>query len=326
MRKYVFATILAALFIGAALFPAPAAWAGSCCGGGVATGLILPTYADSMIDISTDLETYDGFWDQNGKYTHDPPGSNLKQYRLNAGYAKRFASRWQAGLLIPYVWNDNVYSGLSSHTSGLGDSALHVWYEAMDDTSAWKVRSFSDLKPSLLIGSSLLIPTGVSPYDDVTSSFDVTGRGFYRLDGNVYIDKTIHPWDVSLSLSYGTYLQRSVNREYGKYVEPYHKKLGNRGAALLSIGYIYYIGTSGDTLTGSVSASYLNEADATINGLRVPDSGFRKEALGLALLYSSTDRDWSLRASWSHAIKQDGWGYNFPITDIYSLGVRYVFR
>ncbi len=317
---------MAALLGGAALLPASAAWAGSCCGGGVATGLILPRYADSMVDLSFEFEKYDGFWNQNGTYTQDPPGSDLRQYRFNAGYAKRLGSRWQAGLLVPYVWNDNEYTGLSSRTDGLGDMTLNVWYEAVDDMTAWKVSSFSDLKPSVLVGTSLLIPTGISPYDDVTSSFDVTGRGFYRIDGNVYLDKAIHPWDVSLSLAYGTYLERAVNRDYGKYVEPYHKKLGNRGSALLSIGYIYYVGTSGDTLTGSVSASYLDEADATINGLRTPDSGFRKEAIGLSLLYSSTDHDWSARISWNHAIKKDGWGDNFPTTDIYTVGVRYVFR
>ncbi len=326
MKKNAFAALMAALLAGAALLPVSAAWAGSCCGGGVATGLILPRYADSMVDLCFDLEKYDGFWNQKGEYMLDPPGSDLKQYRFNAGYAKRLASRWQAGLLVPYVWNDNVYSGLSSHTNGVGDTTLNVWYEAMDDMTAWKVRSMSDLKPAVLIGSSLLIPTGISPYDDAKSSFDVTGRGFYRIDGNVYIDKTIHPWDVSLALSYGTYLERPVNREYGKYIEPYHKKLGDRGSALVSIGYIYYFGSSGDTLTGYASASYLHEADSTINGARTPDSGFRKEAAGLSLVYSSTDHDWSFRASWNHAIRQDGWGANFPTTDIYSLGVRYVFR
>ena len=32
----------AALLLGAVLLSPPAVWAGSCCGGGVATGLILP--------------------------------------------------------------------------------------------------------------------------------------------------------------------------------------------------------------------------------------------------------------------------------------------
>jgi hypothetical protein len=326
MNKIIRSLLLAALVSGAAGLYPDVLWAGSCCGGGAATNLILPKYAQGMIDLSFDMEKYDGFWNQNGKWTPDPSGSDLRQYRVNTGYAQRLASRWQASIVIPYVWNDNTYSGLSSQTNGLGDTTLNLWYEAADDTSAWKIRSIGDLTPSVLIGPSLLVPTGISPYDDVHSSFDVTGRGFYRIDGNIYIDKTLHPWDASLSLSYGTYIERPVNQEYGKSVEPYHKKLGDRTSASFSLSYIYYFGTGGDTLTGTGSFSYLHEADGTIDGVSDPTSAFRKEAVGGTIAYSSTDHDWSVRASWSHAIRQDGWGENFPTTDIYTLGVRYVFR
>ena len=36
--------------------------------------------------------------------------------------------------------------------------------------------------------------------------------------------------------------------------------------------------------------------------------------------------DWSARLSWSHAIQANGWGRNFPTTDIVTAGVRYVLR
>jgi hypothetical protein len=86
------------------------------------------------------------------------------------------------------------------------------------------------------------------------------------------------------------------------------------------------MGTGGDTLTGTGSFTYLSEADASFNGDRNSDSGFRKESIGVSLAYSSTDHDWSTRLSWSHAVRRDGWGDNFPITDIYTLGVSYAFR
>jgi hypothetical protein len=321
-----FLILIAALLGGAAiLYPLPAA-AGSCCGGGSGASLLLPRIYQGMIDVSVDSELYHGYWDLNGKVKPDPPESDLRQYRLNIGYAKRLAERWQTSIIVPYVWNDNTYSGLSTRTDGIGDMTLNLWYEAVDDTSAWKIRNIGDTVPALAIGAALLVPTGISPYDDVASSFDITGRGFYRLDGNMIISKTLHPWSSSLSLSYGTHFERSVNREYGKYVEPYRKKLGNRFSGSLSLSYIYYIGTGGDTLAGTGSFTYLSEADASFNGDRDADSGFRKESIGLSLAYSSTDHDWSTRLSWSHAIRRDGWGENFPITDIYTLGVSYAFR
>jgi hypothetical protein len=318
--------LLAALLAGAALFLPLSAHAGSCCGGGGGANLVLPKFYQSMVDVSVDIEIYNGYWDQQGVHRADPPGSDLQQYRLNLGYAHRFSPRWQASVIVPYVWNSNVYSGISSRTDGLGDTTINLWYEALDDVSTWKVRGLKDMIPSVLIGPSLLVPTGISSFDDVNSSFDVTGRGFYRIDGNVIITKTIHPWSASLSLSYGAWFERAVNREYGNYVEPYHKKLGDRTSATLSVGYIYYFGTGGDTLTGTASLSQIREADVSINGVRDPSSGFKKDSLGAALAYSSTDHDWSFRASWNHAIMFDGWGANFPTTDIYTLGVSYGFR
>jgi hypothetical protein len=318
--------LIAALFAGAAFLSSGTASAGSCCGGGGGTALLLPKYSQAMMDVSFDMEKYDGFWNRDGKYTPDPAGSDLRQYRLNFGYARRLASRWQASIVVPYVWNDNTYSDLSSRTDGLGDTTLNLWHEALDDRSAWKIRTLKDLTPSVTVGPSLLVPAGTSPYDDVSSSFDVTGRGFYRLDGNILLSKTLHPWSAAVSLSYGTHLERSINREYGKYVEPYRKRLGDRSSAAVSLSYIYYVGSGGDALTGTASLSQLREADATINGARDNSSGFRKDAVAGAIAYSSTDHDWSIRAAWSHAVKKDGWGENFPTTDIYTLGVSYAFR
>lgn len=321
------ATLLSAALLGGAALLAPLpALAGSCCGGGASTALILPKYAQAMIDVSADVEKYDGFWNQEGKYIPDPPGSDLRQYRINLGYARRLASRWQAGVILPYVWNDNTYSSLTSRTDGLGDMSLSLWYEALDDLSSWKVREAKDLIPSVMIGASLLIPTGVSPYDDVSSSFDVTGRGFYRLDGNVFIAKTVNPWNATLTTSYGTHIERAINAEYGKFIEPYHKKLGDRFSASFFLSYNVYIGSGGDYVAASGGVTYLREADATIDGNRDRDSGFRRETVGGMLAYGSTDSDWSIRASWTHAVQHDGWGENFPVTDVYGLGVRYVFR
>jgi hypothetical protein len=284
----------------------------------------VPKYYRGVTDVSFDMEKYDGFWNQDGKYTRDPSGSDLRQYRLNIGAARRISSKWQTSILVPYVWNVNKYNSGVRRTDGIGDTALSLWYEALDDTSAWKIRDLKDLTPSIAIGPSLVIPTGISPYDGVPSD-DVTGRGFYRLDGNVLISKTLHPWSASFALGYGSYLERPVNREVD-YVTPYRKKLGDRSSASISISYIYYIGSGGDALTGTASLSKLREGNATRDGNQIDNSGFQKDSIGGSIAYSSTDHDWGVRMIWSHTIKQDGWGKNFPATDIYTIGVNYGFR
>lgn len=316
----------AALIAGAAALLPTAALAGSCCGGGSAVSLIVPKYAWGVADLSFDMELYDGYWDQGGRHRSDPPGSDLRQYRVNLGYGQRIARDWQAGITLPYVWNDNSYSGLSSRSDGLGDTTVSLWYEALDDDSTWRVRKPADLIPGVTIGMSLLLPTGISPYDDVNSSFDVTGRGFYRLDGNLLVDKTVRPWSASASFSYGTHFERSVNREYGRYVEPYRRQLGDRLATSVSLGYSYPLGSGGDTVTATASYSYLHEGDGSVNGAADGSTAFSKQSLGGQLTYGSSDQDWSVRAGWNHAVQEDGWGRNFPTTDIFSVGVRYVFR
>lgn len=326
MRTLLLVTGCAALLVGAAFLTPSPVRAASCCGGGAATGLVVPRFSRAVVDISTDLELYDGYWDQTGKYALDPPGSDLRQYRLNLGYGQRFAPKWQAGFTLPYVWNENSYSGQATRSQGLGDASLFLWYDLLEEKPLWLAEGAEGLLPSITIGPALLLPTGISPYDSEESSFDVTGRGFYRLDGNLILDKTMNAWNTSVTLGYGTYLERPVNREYGKAVDPYHKQPGDRLSAAATLGYRYFIGTGGDALTGTIGYSWFNEAAARIDGVKDRNSSFGKEAISGALAYSSTDKDWSVRGRWSHALRKDGWGENFPVTDIFTLGVRYVFR
>jgi len=312
-----------ALLISFAGLSASPLWAASCCGGGGGAALLLPSFYRNMVDLSFDFERYDGYWKLDGEYVHEPQGD---QSRVNVGFAHRLTPRWQTSLSVPYVWNDNQYGNGSTQSSGIGDTTLSLWYEALDDKSAWKIRTLQDLMPAITIGPALIIPTGISPYDDKQSSFETTGLGFYRLDGNVLISKTWHPWTASVTLAYGTYIERPVNRDYGKDVEPFHKKLGDRSSASTSLGYIYYIGSAGDTLTGTVSFSALWQDEETYDDKPREGSSFRKEAFGAGLAYSSTDRDWVLRGAWSHSVRRDGWGNSFPTTDIFTVGVNYGFR
>lgn len=302
------------------------AWSASCCGGGSSSSLVMPKFSRAMVAASLATEHYDGFWDSDGTYREDPPNSDLNQYRFNLGYAQRLASRWQASVSLPYVWNSNRYSGLDSHTDGLGDAAVGFWYEAFDNIKCvWKVRNWADLEPAIYLGATLTVPTGISPYDDVSNNFDITGRGFYRLDANLLLDKTIYPWNATLALSYGKYLERDVNREYGNYVEPYRKRLGDRRLASASVGYTYFL-ESMDTLTFTLAYSHLEEAAGRIDGQPDPSTEMLKRAFAATVALATMDRDWVLKGSLSHAIPENGWGKNFPVTNVLSLEVSHVLR
>jgi hypothetical protein len=309
----------------AALAPARALGA-SCCGGGGGSAPLAARGEVALLDLTLAAERYDGYWDLDGVHKPDPPGSALAQYRLLASGALRLAERWQVTGAVPLVFNDNVYGGLSSQTHGVGDAVLGLFWETLDQRSAWRLASAADLVPALTVGATLTVPTGISPYDDVESSFDVTGRGFYRLDGLVNVDKGYRAWSFSLALGYGVTFERWVNRSYGGWVPPVQKKLGNRAALGGTVAYRVFLGTGGQALALGAGLAWTHEDQGTRDGVRDDTTGFSQTVASLTVSWSSTDSDWSARAGLAHAIQADGWGTNFPTTDTFTVGVRRAFR
>jgi len=81
-----------------------------------------------------------------------------------------------------------------------------------------------------------------------------------------------------------------------------------------------------DALTFTLAYSYLDEDAGSIDGRTDLSSMMQKNSLAATLAYTTMDRDWVVKGTWSHASPQDGWGENFPVTDVLTLGVSYVFR
>jgi len=317
------APLVGASFILLAVSPVHAA---SCCGGGGGSALLLPKVANEMVGLSFDIEHYDGLWHQDGTWVEDPEGSDLNQYRLNFGYARRFAPNWQGSANVPYVWNRNEYAGLSRNTDGLGDTTLSLWYETFDAiTCVYDVQSWQDLIPAAYFGAGLTLPTGVSPYDDVEDNFDITGRGFYRLDFSALVEKTVYPWNYGLQLTWGTHLARPVNQEYGRDVEPYTKRLGDRFNGSVSLGYTWFTDNL-DMWTATLAYADLQEGKATVAGETDPTTGLRKRSVAATVAWSTGDRALVVKGTFSHSPREDDWGENFPSTDVFTFGVNRVLR
>lgn len=328
-RRNLFATYLvaAATVVAAAFLAMPGdALAASCCGGGSASTLVLPKLGQSEYSVSVSREHYTGYWNKKGTWQGNPLSSDLNQYRLALGAAMRLAPRWQASVSVPYVWNENHYSNRDSSTKGVGDTTVGIKYETFEHVMCLtNIESWQDLLPAVYLGAALTIPTGVSPYDDVKDSFDVTGRGFYRAEANMLIEKTIFPWNLSIDMSYGTALERDVNRENGNYVkEPYRKKLGDRFAASARFGAGIDLPWGGATLTPAVSYSYVREGRSERNGQDEDVSGFSTRGYGLSVSLANFTNEWIGTVSWNHSVKKDDWGRNFPTTDTWMLGVSHV--
>lgn len=300
--------------------------AASCCGGSVAAPLILSKFQKQMVDLSYSMESYDGYWDQDGNVQKDPPQSELSQNRLQLGFAQRWSSRWQSSISLPFVWTDNQYAGLHSKSEGLGDSQIGLSYEAFDGIQCvFEVRDWRDLIPATYFGLNLTIPTGISPYDDEDNNFDITGLGFYRLDASVLLDKTIYPWTIRTSASYGIHFERPVNQEYGQAVEPYDKKLGNR--ITLGLGFAYSkVLANAWSWTAALDAQYLEQGKESFDGREDANSGYHRSQLIPSLSFHSPSKKWVLKSSYRHSPRSSTWGENFSITDTFSFGVSHVLQ
>jgi hypothetical protein len=303
--------------------------AGSCCGTGGGATLIVPKAARAAIALNTAWEKYDGYYDQDRDWHADPVGSDLSQYRVELGVAQRLGTDWQGSVHLPYVWNRNQYSAIESSTSGVGDMTVGLTYETFKaPTCVVRITRLQDLKPTIYLGGGLLVPTGVSPYDEVDNSFDITGRGFYRADLNLMVEKTVFPWSVTMIGGVGHHFSRKVNREYGTYVAPYTKQLGNTARGSLALGYSWDLPwefTTGMTLITTVSYSANWEGKAEINGVEDVTSGLEKRALGLTASLLSFGNDWAFTLGWQTSRPVSGWGSNTAATDVFSLGVRHDF-
>ncbi|MDX2471896.1 MAG: hypothetical protein QNL04_15105 [SAR324 cluster bacterium] len=301
-------------------------YAASCCGGSGGGSVTIPKFMPQVAKVGLSQETYDGFWNQKGEVLADPTGSNLTQTRFEFAYAKRLTPNLQANLSASWVKNDNVYSGVQSHTQGLGDTKLGLLYENFDNiTCVNEITRPEDWQPANYYGLNLTLPTGLSPYDDVDSSFDITGRGFYALEATALVEKTVYPYTVSLNGGYTLYKARMINQETGNYVTPYKKQLGDRFSIGLTLSYTWFL-DSLDQATLNLSQSKFSEDAAKINGATDPDTDLAKQSQGLSLGYATMDQSWVVTLGLNAALKQTGAGKNFPITNTTSLGLTHVFH
>lgn len=313
---FFFSTIILSILFSHSSFSA------SCCGGGASSGIILPKYNEAMWDISLANESYDGYWTQQGDYQKDPKDSKLKQQRMNFAYAYRLSDQLQMNIALPVIRNDNQYSGEQQTITALGDTNIGIWYEAFDKvTCIYKINGWESLKPSIYVGTILTLPTGISPYTDrIDSSFDITGLGFYRLDANLIIEKTVYPYSLSWQGQYGYTFSRPINQEYNQAVTPYNKQLGKRSANTISAAYTWFLPNL-SMLTLTTNYNLLKESSAKVNNRIDKSSGLNKTSLGLSFAYSNAIRDWIIKLS----LTQSQSGENIPKTHVLSMGASHVY-
>lgn len=323
--KIRFSFAMTALIAVMAVFSRPVE-AASCCGGGSSASLVLPKFAKFLIDGSIEHEKYNGFWNSDGVYQEDPAGADLRQLRMTAGAALRIHDNIQTFLSIPYVINLNTYTGVKSTTYGAGDTTIGFNFELFNDIRCvYRVLSFADLLPATYLAVKTTLPTGISPYDKIPNSFDITGLGFYTFNFSLLLDKTISSFNMSLGANYSVSAQRPVNMEYGRYIEPYKVRQGDKLNLTATAGYSFMF-DSMDSLTVSLGYGYVEEFSWKINGIKNDLTGFHKHNLVAGLAFATADQNQVIKINNSFNLPLDNWGSNKPVTITTTLEYSYVIR
>ncbi len=307
--------------------------AASCCGGGGGGGPTLAKDDKYKLDASFDYEGYTGEYLPDGTWKEET--NDIFQLRLNLSGGKRLARDWQAGVLVPFVYNRvDAGPGKVSTSYGIGDIAVAVRYELWDDVGYFPrlIVDRTDWLPSVLLGLGITLPTGISPFDDVASSYDITGRGYYIITPSLSLTKSLNylnGFTLSAGFSYGKALERWVTREYGRSVDAYKRKVGDRIS--WNMGVAYKIGTHltdewwWRTIPSGISIGYagFNEGEQKIRGVELKDSGIKKNSFtfGLAWMWNV---NWLSRFSFGWVPEYDDVGRNFPTTNTISFGVSYI--
>jgi len=89
---------------------------------------------------------------------------------------------------------------------------------------------------------------------------------------------------------------------------------------MVEFGYTDQTASAG-TLTYTLAYTDLKEDAGEINGQIDNLTGFEKISSAFTVAHSTFDKRWIYKATYSKA--KDG--YNFPVTDILTLGVSHVF-
>ena len=77
-------------------------------------------------------------------------------------------------------------------------------------------------------------------------------------------------------------------------------------------------------MTYTLAYSDLKEDQGTINGNTDPTTGFTKRSFTFTAAYSTAAKDWIVKGSINHSIRDDNWGSNFPVTDIFTIELIHV--
>jgi len=243
----------------------PARAQACCSGGSVVTPTRLAVYEDYAVGFQTRARSNLGAFGSDGRYTAGSGGEILEQ---DLAASARIGNAFQLGALLPTVETHRSESGLDEWGGGVGDLALSARYDLLlaADAGRWP-------GVAILVGGT--IPTGTPP-DQAHKplSTDATGVGTYDVSAGVALEKVSRHGYAALNFWLTHRFDRTITPSMGA---AFRQSFGLRATAQAVGSYVF------DSRAAlALTATVLDEASASIDGVESPGSGLRLTTVGAA--------------------------------------------
>lgn len=233
-----------------------------------------------------------GSFDPARHFRAAPAGTNEVDLEQDLVGTVRVLSRGQLSAMLPMVETVRRVPGLTEGGGDLGDVVLGGRVD-------FTLPGASVVIPGIALSLGLTLPTGRAPeaarYPLAT---DATGTGAVQGSISLALEQTYGPYLINMA---GTVALRGART-----VGDVHERQGAQLIGFIAGGYSF----KNDAVL-ALTASYIAELDATINGARTPKSGRAATRLGVAGGYPISNT-WRLQGSVFSDLPIRFLGYNQP--------------
>ena len=288
-------SLCAVVNVGTLTATAGPAFAQACC---ASAGLVIPSrlrsYEDAAVGLQARARSVFGAYGPGGGYSGGSDRESEWGFGQDLFGSIRVLERGQVALLVPFVETQRTSYGASSVGGGIGDVAINLRYDFLNNGERHPV-------PGLALLAALLLPTGTPPEKAGASDVLVTGatgEGSFEGIVGVGVESSWEPYFAGATAMAGWRSPRRINGV--------RQTFAPRFTGLLAVGRMLPHGAS----VGVFASGLLQGRNSDDNGPLV-GSDASLLTLGAAGTVSLSDQ-WRLQGSLSGSPPLSNAGRNQP--------------
>ncbi|MBM4356595.1 MAG: hypothetical protein FJ096_00640 [Deltaproteobacteria bacterium] len=268
----------AALALGAWLTTVQVRAQACCAAASAVTPARLTLHERAIVGVELRSQGVLGSYGPRGAYSAIPDGASEVDFGASLIVGARVSRRVQLAGLLPWQETRRVTPARGELGGGFGDLNLGLRYDLVFEHEHRRVPGIA-----LLVGTTA--PTGTAPeLAKKPLATDATGIGAVQLHAALALEKEFGHWLVGATGLVARRLTRSAG--------PFETTLGTQLTGLVNVSYLF-----ANLAALAVSASYSDEADATVDGEVRRDTGRRALTTALSGVLPLDDR-MRLQGSW----------------------------